>query len=234
MLSSNKVKSNFFRFDKKFASDDLKVSNYLGWNSLNIAKFDIIKNTTLNNVKIDSWYPNLKKEQKIFLVTKGSLEFNIENKKNILTKFDAFDLNTKNLNYEISVNENSTFFIIGASNSNKLTEKNFCFNFKKDLETKDLWGGQCISRPYEGSGLTLVLFDLKNGFEFEDKGHINEQITWLIEGKMNFYADGQSKILTPENGGIDIGPYHVHGGVSGGAIGFDAFFPKREETKYRV
>ena len=32
---------------------------------------------------------------------------------------------------------------------------------KKDLEKKDLWGGQCISRLYESSGLTIVLFDLK-------------------------------------------------------------------------
>ena len=31
---------------------------------------------------------------------------------------------------------------------------------------------------------------------------------------------------------IDIGPKHPHGGVSNGAIGFDAFYPKREEQKY--
>ena len=81
---------------------------------------------------------------------------------------------------------------------------------------------------------TLVLFDLKKGFEFEDKGHENEQITWLIEGKMNFHSNGESKTLTSENGGIDIGPNHPHGGVSAGAIGFDAFFPKRQEAKYRT
>ena len=96
-----------------------------------------------------------------------------------------------------------------------------------------MWGGQCISRLYESRELTIVLFDLKNGFEFEDKGHANEQITWLIDGKMNFYSNGISKTLTPENGGIDIGPHHVHGGVSEGAIGFDAFFPKRQEAKYK-
>ena len=59
------------------------------------------------------------------------------------------------------------------------------------------------------------------------------KITWLIDGKMNFYSNGISKTLTPENGGIDIGPHHVHGGVSEGAIGFDAFFPKRQEAKYK-
>ena len=52
----------------------------------------------------------------------------------------------------------------------------------------------------------VVLFDLKNGFKFEDKGHANEQITWLIDGKMDFYSNGENKTLTPENGGVDDGP----------------------------
>ena len=46
---------------------------------------------------------------------------------------------------------------------------------------------------------------------------------------MDFYADGNYKTLNPDIG-VDIGPNHVHGGVSGGAIGFDAFFPKRKEV----
>ncbi len=33
--------------------------------------------------------------------------------------------------------------------------------------------------------------------------------------------------------GVDIGPNHIHGGVSSGAVGFDAFFPKRIEEKYK-
>ena len=95
-----------------------------------------------------------------------------------------------------------------------------------------MWGGQIISRPYEGTGLTLVLFDLKPGFKFEDKGHANEQITWLTEGKMDFYSNGKKKTITVDVG-VDIGPNHIHGGVSSGAIGFDAFFPKRSEEEYK-
>jgi hypothetical protein len=49
---------------------------------------------------------------------------------------------------------------------------------------------------------------------------------------MNFHADGNHKLLSC-NDGVDIGPNHVHGGISNGAIGFDAFFPKRQELKYR-
>ena len=128
--------------------------------------------------------------------------------------------------------EDSTVFMISAQDSDIFTGKPVFFNFKKDLKAKYLWGGQCISRPFEAQGLTLVLFDLKPGFKFEDKGHANEQITWLTMGSMDFYANGNHKTLTP-GVGVDIGPNHIHGGISNGALGFDAFFPKREEVKYK-
>ena len=76
------------------------------------------------------------------------------------------------------------------------------------------------------------MFDLKKGFKFNDKGHSNEQITWLISGSMKFYSGGLKNKLTTQKG-IDIGSFHEHGGVSNGAIGFDAFFPKRIEKKYK-
>lgn len=230
----NEIKSNFFNFKKELISNKIQSSHYLGWNNLFIIKFEIIKNNIFDKKIIDRSYPDLKDKQKIFIVTKGVLEVKSNNQKNTLIKFDAFDLVNKNEEYEISAKENSVFFVICAKDFDGQTGTNVFFNLKKDLEKKDLWGGQCISRLYEGSGLTLVLFDLKKGFEFEDKGHENEQITWLIEGKMNFHSNGESKILTSENGGIDIGPNHLHGGVSEGAVGFDAFFPKRQEAKYRT
>ncbi len=122
--------------------------------------------------------------------------------------------------------------MIGAKDTKICKDKSFFFNFKKDIEARNLWGGQIISRPYEGKELTLVLFDLKPGFKFEDKGHANEQITWLTNGEMAFYSNGNKKTLTVDLG-VSIGPNHVHGGVSGGALGFDAFFPKRIEEKYK-
>ena len=73
---------------------------------------------------------------------------------------------------------------------------------------------------------------MKKGFEFRDEGHANEQITWLIDGKMSFYADKEKKILNTSEG-IDIGENHVHGGISDGALGFDVFYPKRDEKRYR-
>ena len=49
---------------------------------------------------------------------------------------------------------------------------------------------------------------------------------------MDFYVKDLKKNLNP-NVGVDIGPFDSHGGVSNGAMGFDAFYPKREEEKYQ-
>ena len=49
---------------------------------------------------------------------------------------------------------------------------------------------------------------------------------------MNFYSDNMEKLLNTDTG-VSIGPNHAHGGISKGAMGFDAFFPKRVEQKYK-
>ena len=104
------------------------------------------------------------------------------------------------------------------------------FNFTRDVTAKNLWGGKCISRPYLGKDLNLVLFYLKPGFKFDDVGHLNEQITWLIKGKMNFYSKNIKGNLNKYNG-VDVGPKHKHGGISRGAIVFDAFFSQKKRKK---
>ncbi len=223
--------SNYFDFIKD-NKDNQITSNYLGWNSLLVAKFQLNKGSFLDNSKIDNKFNDLKSKQKIIVVVSGSLEIEIEDKKKTLKDFDAIDIISSDQKFQILVKENTSFFMISAKKLDKQSGNCNFFNFKKDIQVKDLWGGQCISRPYEGGGLTLVLFDLKKGFKFEDTGHKNEQITWLISGKMDFYTDGKHKTLTTDNG-VDIGPDHLHGGVSAGALGFDAFFPKRQEIKYQ-
>ena len=65
----------------------------------------------------------------------------------------------------------------------------FFLILKMTLSQRTFGGGQCISRIYAGENLNLVMFDLKPEFKFNDKGHSNEQITWVIEGEMDFYAN---------------------------------------------
>jgi len=227
-----KSKSNYFNFNELSKSDDLNGSEYRGWNGLSIIKFNILKGKSLSDSFINSHYHDLREKEKIFVVTKGNVELKSEKNKVFLEEYDAVNFVSKSQKYQMNFLKDTTTFMISATDLKTFVGEPVFFNFKKDIEAKNLWGGQIISRPYEGRGLTLVLFDLKPGFKFEDKGHDNEQITWLISGKMDFYADGNYKTLNPDIG-VDIGPNHVHGGVSGGAIGFDAFFPKRKEVKYK-
>ena len=50
---------------------------------------------------------------------------------------------------------------------------------------------------------------------------------------MNFYSDNLKNKLTTKKG-IDIGCFHKHGGVSNGAIGFDAFFLKEMKKNIKI
>jgi len=228
-----KINSKYFNFnDLSKRIDNTTIFNYVGWSGLYVTKFLIPQNNKISSSQLNELFPDLINKEKIFVMTKGNIEFKSYDLKVQLNEFDAIDLLSETKDYYFNSLKDSSIFMISSKDSKICKGKSICFNFKKDLEARNLWGGQIISRPYEGNELTVVLFDLKPGFKFEDKGHANEQITWLTEGEMDFYSDGEKKRLTPDVG-VSIGPNHVHGGVSGGALGFDAFFPKRIEEKYK-
>ena len=229
---TSQIKSKYFDFNELSKSRGHIACEYKGWNGLSVTKFDIPKGKRLSNSFINSHYHDLYDKEKIFVITKGSLKLRTEGYQIPLGKYDAVDFVSGSQEYQMNSSEDSTAFMISAKDLETFTGKPVFFNFKKDIEARDLWGGQCISKPYEGLGLTLVLFDLKPGFKFEDKGHTNEQITWLTMGLIDFHINGKHRTITPGIG-VDIGPNHVHGGISSGAIGFDAFFPKRQEVKYK-
>ena len=65
------------------------------------------------------------------------------------------------INYEIRCLENSEFYLISCEKFKKINEDFVYFNFEKNIKSKDIWGGQCISRPFVGKEINLVLFDLK-------------------------------------------------------------------------
>lgn len=227
------IDSNFFDFEKlSNPIDQGTVFNYKGWSGLYAAKFILPKGKKIDSFSVDKFYPDLINKEKIFVTTEGNIHLKSDLIDKEFNKFDAVDFVSGNEKYSFISSEDTSFFMICASKSKIHKDKSFCFNFKKDIEARNLWGGQIISRPYEGKELTLVLFDLKPGFQFEDKGHINEQITWLTNGEMDFYANGIKKTLKT-NIGVSIGANHVHGGISNGALGFDAFYPKRVEGKYK-
>jgi len=225
--------TNYFNFIENLKSDkNIDFFSYTGWSGLQVVKLLIPKSKKITNLHLDDSFPHLVNKEKIFISTDNSIEFKSDDMDKTLINFDAVDILSKDIKYELSSLKDTFIFMISSSKSEAPEGKSIHFNFKKDLEARNLWGGQIISRPYEGKELTVVLFDLKPGFKFEDKGHANEQITWLTEGEMDFYSNNTKKLLKTDLG-VSIGPYHVHGGISAGALGFDAFFPKRVEEKYK-
>lgn len=230
VLKNHSCYFNFNELSKPI--NDIIAYEYIGWNSLTITKFYIPNGKKITNSFINQNYPYLINKEKIFVTTQGNIKLKLDKIDKPFKEFDALDILSDNTNYNFSSEQDTSIFMISAKDLNPRKGIPNFFNFKKDIDARNLWGGQIISRPYEGIDLTLVLFDLKPGFKFEDKGHPNEQITWLTKGLMEFYADGKKKTITPDIG-VDIGPNHVHGGISSGAIGFDAFFPKRQEVKYK-
>jgi len=226
--------TNYFNFIENLKSDkNIDFFSYTGWSGLQVVKLLIPKSKKITNLHLDDSFPHLVNKEKIFISTDNSIEFKSDDMDKTLINFDAVDILSKDIKYELSSLKDTFIFMISSSKSEAPEGKSIHFNFKKDLEARNLWGGQIISRPYEGKELTVVLFDLKPGFKFEDKGHANEQITWLTEGEMDFYSNNKKKLLKTDVG-VSIGPNHLHGGVSGGALGFDAFFPKRNEDKYKT
>lgn len=224
--------SKYFEFKNKIIENNFSLSEFYGWNGLIIMRLELQKNSKIKNNQIISKYFDISDKEKIIVTVNGEVEIKIDNKNFVLKEFDALNLYSNNLNYEIESKTNSQIFIISAKDLKPQEKDHIFFNFIKDIVPKDIWGGQCISRVFYGESLNLVLFDLKSGFKFHDKGHQNEQVTWVIKGDMDFYVKNLKKKLC-SGLGVDIAGYDVHGGISNGAIGFDAFYPKREEEKYK-
>lgn len=226
-------KSKYFKLNKISKKlDKLIFKNFIGWSGLHLSKINIPQKQVLNEQIFDKIFPKLKKREKIFFSDEGKALLTINNTKNKFKKFDILNL-FENVKYSFKAEKNTNIFMIANRQKKKsLMKKKFVIsNFKKDIKPVNLWGGKIISRPYEGHNMTLVYFQLKNGFSFHDNGHSNEQITWLNKGKMFFYVNKAKKTLTKDVG-VSIGSKIKHGGFSKGANGFDAFHPKRKEKKY--
>ena len=236
-LVSNKLynrgkNSKFFKFSPKRIEKSIELSYYNGWNKSLIVKILFNSSKNINNFFIKKNFPQIYNKEKIFIFISGKSKFTSNTKNFKLNKFDAISTFSDNFNYNFDCKKYTQLFIVSSEKFKKRKKKIIYFNFKKNIKAIDIWGGQCISRPYSGVDLNVVMFDLKRGFKFYDKGHGNEQITWLVSGSMNFYSGHLKNKLTKKKG-IDIGFFNEHGGVSNGAIGFDAFFPKRKEKKYK-
>ncbi len=234
MANNLKVKNQnhkFFKFDHRKISKSFNVASFSGLNKSLLLKILCSSGGIIDNYFIKKNFPSIFDKEKIFIITLGKPEFKSSKKIFKLKKFDAISIFSDNIDYSFKCKKNTQLFIVSSEKFKKRKNKSVYFNFKKNIKAVNIWGGQCISRPYSGIDLNVVMFDLKPGFKFDDQGHTNEQITWVISGSIDFYCNQFRQKLTSQVG-VDIGSFNKHGGLSNGAIGFDAFFPKRVEKNY--
>ena len=224
--------SKYFEFKSELVNNNFSLSEFKGWNGLIIMKLDCPKDLNIKNDLINSKYIDISEKEKIIVAIKGEVEVKLNHQSFVLKEFDSLNLNSSDSKFEIKSILDSQIFIISAEDLKPQKKNPIFFNFMKDIDPKDIWGGQCISRVFNGDSLNLVLFDLKSGFKFHDEGHMNEQLTWVIEGEMDFYVNKLKNKLS-SGSGVDIASFDVHGGISNGAVGFDAFYPKRGEKIYK-
>lgn len=233
MKKYNNSKSTFFKFQNFISNKNYEVSFHKGWHEISIFRIKFLKTISENNFLSQCVLKNMEKKEKIFIISKGEVKIK-KNRilKKKLNKFDCFHTNKSLKKFEFNCKKGSQLFIILGKKNSYHNFKNKFFNFEKNLKKINLWGGKCISRVFHGNKISVVLFKLKKDFKFHDKGHKNEQITWLIKGKMKFYIGKKRSSLLANKTSVDIGPFDYHGGMSYGAIGFDAFSPKRAEKRY--
>ena len=204
-----------------------KVSIFKGWNNSSVIKLKIHKNGVKNYkdlLKIDK---KLHQNEKIIILRKGKIKIHIDKKNFKMSKLDVLNLFSNNREIKITALENSEIFFVYCIKKDQTSGKPKLFNFKKDIKPKNLWGGECISRVYYGKVLNVVMFDLKKDLNFMTTVQ-NEQITWLLSGQMEFTW---IKKLLKVDEGVSIGKVFFMGNFN--VIGFDAFFPRRNENRYK-
>ena len=85
-------------------------------------------------------------EKKCLLMLLGNL-FSSREIKETTKRIYALNISSDEKNYEIKSLEDSILYIISSENFKKGgLESNI--SILKDIKAIDIWGGQCISRPY--------------------------------------------------------------------------------------
>ena len=144
-------KSTYFNFDESSSlNEKVNISNFKGWSGLSVTRFQMSKNSVVDSDEINSKFPQLNDKEKIFVIIEGSTNFIKNNEKIKLDKLDAVDFVSSNQKFKMISDEETTLYMIGSEKSKSINDETHYFNFLKDIQPRNLWGGQIISRPYEG------------------------------------------------------------------------------------
>jgi quercetin dioxygenase-like cupin family protein len=102
---------------------------------------------------------------------------------------------------------------------------------QKDLPKKQLTDGIQLSSVW-GEGAMLTFFDLADGAVIPLHKHPHEQVSFLLEGELEFTIGNETRVVLPGEGCvIAANEEHAVKVTKGPARALDAWFPLREEYK---
>ena len=102
---------------------------------------------------------------------------------------------------------------------------------ESDLNTKQVLEGISL-RAVSGDETMMTFFKFKPNSIIPSHKHPHEQITYIIEGEMEFTLEGDTKVLKAGDG-VVISSNHEHSAkiLSKPTKAVDAWYPVREDYK---
>jgi quercetin dioxygenase-like cupin family protein len=105
------------------------------------------------------------------------------------------------------------------------------FFSEQELAVKRVLDGVTL-RAVSGEKTMMTFFDFAPDAVIPPHRHPHEQITYVMEGEMEFTLEGETRILKAGEGAV-IPPDQEHGArvLSGPARAVDAWYPIREDYR---
>ena len=103
------------------------------------------------------------------------------------------------------------------------------FFSESDLQAKQLLEGIKL-KVVSGEKTMLTIFEFEANAVIPSHKHPNEQITYIIEGELEFTVEGKTRILR-KGDGVVIPSNHEHSAkvLKAPAKAVDAWYPRRED-----
>ena len=100
------------------------------------------------------------------------------------------------------------------------------------LKTKQIFPGITMRSIY-GEKTMITIFDFEPGAEVPVHRHPHEQITYILEGEMEFTLNGETQICRAGDGIVILANQDHGAKVLGGepTRAIDAWYPQREDYK---
>ena len=103
------------------------------------------------------------------------------------------------------------------------------FFSESDLQEKELLEGITL-RVVSGEKTMMTIFEFERGSAIPSHRHPHEQITYILEGELEFTVEGETKLLR-KGDGVVIPSNHEHSVkvLKAPAKAVDAWYPRRED-----